>query len=81
MNLNSTLCKVNINSNKLFVLLEPHSFFRFLYRLLTMTTFFEIAVMLLKIQANDFKIYHSQVPKMCEVTQSGLGSIKVLYQL
>ena len=32
------------NSNKLFVLLELHSSFRFQYRLLTKTTFFEIAV-------------------------------------
>ena len=44
MNLNSVLRKVNANSNKLFVLLEPHSSFRFQYRLLTMTTFFEIVV-------------------------------------
>ena len=35
-----------LNSNRLFVLLEPHSSFRSQYRLpvLTMTTFFEIAV-------------------------------------
>ena len=44
MNLHSLFCKIDANSNKLFVLLEPHSSFRFQYRLLTMTTFFEIAV-------------------------------------
>ena len=43
MNLHSIFCKVDVNSNKLFVLLEPHSSFRFQYRLLTMT-FFETAV-------------------------------------
>ena len=31
-------------SSKLCVLLEPHSSFQFQYQLLTMTTFFEIAV-------------------------------------
>ena len=46
MNLHSILCKVDANSNKLFVLLEPHSSFRFQYRLLTMTTFSELAVTL-----------------------------------
>ena len=44
MSLHSMFCKIDTNSNKLFVLLEPHSSFRFQYRLLTMTTFFEIAV-------------------------------------
>ena len=46
MNLHSyiTVCKVNANSNKLLELLEPHSSFWFKYRLLTMTTFFELAV-------------------------------------
>ena len=44
MNLYSIFCKIDANSSKLFVLLEPHSSFRFQYRLLTMTTFFEIAV-------------------------------------
>ena len=33
-------------SNKLFVLLEPHSSFRFQYQLLTMTAFFEMVVYL-----------------------------------
>ena len=32
------------NSNKSLGLVEPHSSFRFQYRLFTMTTFFEIAV-------------------------------------
>ena len=36
--------KVDANSNILFVLLEPHSSFWSQYQLLTMTTFFEIAV-------------------------------------
>ena len=40
----SIFCKVSANSNRLFVLLETHSAFWFQYRLLTMTTFFEIAV-------------------------------------
>ena len=44
MNLHSILCKVNANSNKLFLLFEVHSSFQFQYRLLTMTAFFEIAV-------------------------------------
>ena len=44
MNLHSIFCKVDANSNKLSVLLEPHSSFRFEYQLLTMTTFFEIVV-------------------------------------
>ena len=44
MNLHSILCKVNANSNILLELLEPHSSFRFQYRLLTMTAFLEIAV-------------------------------------
>ena len=44
VNLHPILCKVNASSNKLFILLEPHSSFRSQYRLLTMTTFFEIAV-------------------------------------
>ena len=44
MNLHSIFCKIDANSNKLFVLLEPHSSFRFQYRLLTMTTFYEVAV-------------------------------------
>ena len=44
MKMHSIFCKIDANSNKLFVLLEPHSSFRFQYRLLTMTTFFEIAV-------------------------------------
>ena len=43
-NLHYIYCKVNSNGDKIFVLLEPHSSFRFQYRLLTMTTFFEIAV-------------------------------------
>ena len=34
----------NYNNNKLSVLLEPHSSFLLQYRLLKMTTFFEIAV-------------------------------------
>ena len=38
------LCKVNDNSNKLLEKFEPCSSFRFQYRLLTMTTFSEIAV-------------------------------------
>ena len=38
------LCKVNSNSNKLLEKFESHSSFGFQYRLLTMTTFFEIAV-------------------------------------
>ena len=38
------LCKVNANSNKLLEKFEPHSSFWFQYRLLTMTTLFEIAV-------------------------------------
>ena len=42
--LHSLFCKVNAKSNKLFVLLEPHSSFRFQYGLSTMTTCFEIAV-------------------------------------
>ena len=37
-------CKVNADGNKIFTLLETHNFFRFQYRLLSMTTFFEIAV-------------------------------------
>ena len=44
MNLHSILFKVNADSNELLELLEPHSSFRFQYRLLTMTTFSEIAV-------------------------------------
>ena len=36
--------KVNANSNKLLKKFEPHSSFRFQYWLLTMATFFEIAV-------------------------------------
>ena len=44
MSLHSILCKVNATSNKLFLLFEAHSSFRFQYRLLTMTTFSEIAV-------------------------------------
>ena len=44
VNLHAIFCKSNVNSNKLSVLLEPHSSFQFQYRLLTMTTFFEIAV-------------------------------------
>ena len=44
VNLRSIFCKINAKSHRLFVLLEPHSSFRFQYRLLTMTTFFEIAV-------------------------------------
>ena len=42
--LHAIFCKVDANSNKLFVLLELHSSFRFQYRLLTMTTLFEIAL-------------------------------------
>ena len=38
------LRKVNANSNKLLEKFEPHSSFRFQYRLLTMTTFFKIVV-------------------------------------
>ena len=45
----SILCKVIANSNKLFLLFEAPSSFRFQYRLLTMTTFFEIAVYTCKI--------------------------------
>ena len=44
MNLHTIFCKIDANSNKLFVLLEPHSSFRFQYRLWTMTSSFEIAV-------------------------------------
>ena len=44
LNLHSIFCKIDANSNKLFVLLETQSSFRFQYRLLTKTTFFEIAV-------------------------------------
>ena len=39
VNLHFIFCNVDANSNKLFVLLEPHSSFRFQYRQLTMTTF------------------------------------------
>ena len=42
MNLHSILCKVNANSSKLFVLLEPTVPFG--SRLMNVTTFFEIAV-------------------------------------
>ena len=53
------LCKVNANSNKLLEKFEPHSSFRFQYRLLTMTTFFEIAVFLFQHNSNRRKIsYH-----------------------
>ena len=38
------LCRVNANSNRLLEKFEPHSSFRFQYRLLTMTIVFEIAV-------------------------------------
>ena len=44
VDLQSIFCKVNANSDKLLEFLGPHSSFRFQYRLLTMTTFFEIAV-------------------------------------
>ena len=44
ISLHSIFCKVDADNNKLFVLLEPHSSFRFQYRLLAVTTFFEIAV-------------------------------------
>ena len=44
MILHSILCKVNADGNKLLVLLETHSSFRFQYGLLTMITFSEIAV-------------------------------------
>ena len=44
INLHSVLCKVGANSDNVLVLLEPRSSFRCQYRLLTMTTFFEIAV-------------------------------------
>ena len=54
MNLHSIFCKVDANSNKLFVLLEPHSSFRFQYRLLAITTSFEIAV---------FEVSHAFRPK------------------
>ena len=48
MNLHSILCKVNANSNKLFLLFERHNSFRFQYRLLTMITFCEIVVYMYK---------------------------------
>ena len=44
MNLHSIFCKIVANSNMLFGLLEPYSSFRLQYRLLTMKTFFEIAI-------------------------------------
>ena len=44
INLHSIFCKVDANSNKLVVLLEPHSSFLFQYRLLTMKNVFQIAV-------------------------------------
>ena len=44
MSLHSIFCKVDANSNKLFVLLEAHSSFRFQSILVTVITFFEIAV-------------------------------------
>ena len=44
MSLHSRFCKVDANSNMLFVLHESHSSFRFQNRLLTMTAFFEIAI-------------------------------------
>ena len=44
INLHSIFCKIVANSNMLFGLLEPHSSFRLQYRLLTMKTFFEIAI-------------------------------------
>ena len=40
----SILCKVIANSNRLLEKFDPHSSFRFQYRLLTITTSFEIAV-------------------------------------
>ena len=45
-NLHYIYCKGNSNGDKIFVLLESHSSFQYQYRLLTMTTFFEIAVKL-----------------------------------
>ena len=44
-----SFCKVSTYSNKLFEVLETHSSFRIQYRLLTMTTFFEISVYVWKI--------------------------------
>ena len=44
MNRHSIFCKIDANSNELFVILEPHSSFRFQYRQLTMTTFCQTAV-------------------------------------
>ena len=42
--LHSIFCKFSANSNRLFVLLEPHSSFRFQFQLLTVSTCLEIAV-------------------------------------
>ena len=44
MNRHSNIMQSHASSNKLLELLEPHSSFRFQYRLLAMTTFYEIAV-------------------------------------
>ena len=44
MNLYSIFYKVSANGSKIFPLRKPHSSFRFQYRLLNMTTVFEIAV-------------------------------------
>ena len=62
MNLHSIFCKVDANSNKLFVLLEPHSSFRFQYRLLAMATFFEIALQGCR---QDFPLGGGEGPSNC----------------
>ena len=52
MNLHSIFCKFDANSNNLSVLREPHSSFRFQYRLLTMTTLLGIAVYHLQVDGS-----------------------------
>ena len=57
VNLHSLFYKVDANSNKLFGLLEAHSPFLFQYRLLTMTTFFElIAVYIISTITRAFQL-------------------------
>ena len=78
-NLHSIFCKVNGNSNKLFVLLEPHSSFRFMqYRLLTITTFFEIAVFVHILKQDIFSLELFPPAKQNIQTKFTLSAFKFL---
>ena len=63
------ICKVNANSDKLLEMLEPHSSFRFQYRLLTMATFYERAVYFVQVKSLSSQGCHSMIKAQFQIVK------------